>query len=384
MLQKIICPKLLMERRFLLFSISRTLFIIAMDIIKIFVALHFYELYDNSLTIAIGAYVSVHLGYALALPWAAKYVSMLDTKKSLIVGASAMILSNIPIFFLEQNNYLLIFWILLFIVAHLFYYIPYFIFVSKFTNSKQRGSQMGKLIAFAILASAISPLIAGYVSSIWGLHGIVLTAMLVTLASFILLIFIPTYRYSYTGKIFKLFKFKKLKKLYFLHSANGAQSNLNHFWHIFLFIFFGASYAKLGLFFTGIILFSAFMSLLFGQFLDHHNRKQIINYEAFLNTLGWSLRILAISLPTVVIADAIYKVNKYIKDEAVSVIDIDILNHKGQDEILDEKIVMRECVINFSIGVALILGIIIANNFGLKAAMLIAVVLSFYFTKALK
>lgn len=309
----------------------------------------------------------------------APVVAKFNTKVSMMIGVLGVLLSSVPLFFVESNSSLIFVWIFLQIAGRTFYYLPYFYYLSKLTSRKKRGSQIGLLNGIIIFSLALAPLISGVVSDFFGIKGLISLTFTLSTLSLIPLFFIDSYKFKFTGDLNKIFSIKSLKTLNEINFINNGQENLNHFWHIYIFVLLGANFEKVGLLFAVVISIGALSSYIFGKFLDHHNRRTLIRYESIINSLSWMFRYLSTNVFTVFLADTFYKVNKYVKDAAIDVVGFDLLNHKHQQNILDEKIVLREIIANLSIAISLTLGLVLALTLGIQATFLLAALISLFF-----
>lgn len=362
------------------FTISRTLFIAAFAILEQFGIIHFYLIFDSKIEYAIGIYIILHIAYALILPFIAKIIEKMGVRSSMIFAILTAMLSSVPLFFTEQNRNLIIAWLILTIIWRSFYFIPFHYFTSKFTTGKHRGSEIGIINGLGILAIGLTPVISGYVSSQFQLGGLAVLAGFLSLLSVFPLIKIENFHFSYTKGIRTIIAAPGMVKVLLLLALNFAQQNINKFWYLFLFLFFENDFGKFGLITTAAILLSALISYIFGKFLDHHNRKTIIHYESILNSLAWSFRLVANTPILLVAADTFYKVNRYIKDDAVDIINVDIINRQHHDETLDERITARQITGNLAIALALTIAlvVVIATD-DIRSAFIVSIFLSFLF-----
>lgn len=362
------------------FTISRTLFIASFAIIEQFGIVHFYLLFDKNLEFAIGLYIILHLGYALVLPLLMRIIEKTGVRNSMLIGIIFAFLSTVPLFFSTGRTYLLLIWVMLEIIWRSFYFVPFHYFTNKFTSSKHRGSEIGIINGMAIFAMGVTPLISGYVSEAYNLAGIAMLAACLSLLAIVPLLRLENFHFIYNNKLRSVIAAPGMLKMLLLLSLNFAQENINKIWYIFLFLFFSQDFSEFGLITTIAIFISAIISYLFGRFLDHHNRKTIIHYESILNSLAWGLRFIVNTPLGLITAETLYKVNKYIKDDAVDVINVDIISRQHHDESLDERITVRQIFANLAIALTLLIALLAIRLTGeIKTAFLVSVLLSFLF-----
>lgn len=228
-----------------------------------------------------------------------------------------------------------------------------------------------------IFATATAPFISGQIINSYSIEGFaVLLAVLIFIGS-LPLFRLKNYKFKYTGRISNLAKINKsLLRASWIESCHFATRNLGVFWVLYIFLFFDQSYTRFGLVLTIITLFSAVINIFVGKFINQHNRKHALQLQSILSPLSWVFRIGATTSVGILVADAFHNLNSYIRESAVETTAYDLINRGKHEQILDEKIVIREILINIAVIITLTLGIILAVTFGIKASFILGILLS--------
>jgi hypothetical protein len=367
-----------MSKQFRYFTIFNGLHTAAYTALSFFGILNIYD-FTGSLLIAILAYAGIYLLYPFVLYWIAPLLGKLGTRDSMLIGTIFLLSSLVPFFFIETYPWLMVPWVFLWMLSRVFYNVSWYYQFCMLSTTKHRGTEVALKSMIDILVEAIVPLITGLLTALYGVHGVVGLCVLLVGAEMMMLLRLQNYHFLYSGGLFRYMQIPRLQNLLLIVGINDAQNFLNVFWHIFIFVIAGSNFAKTGSLVALSVLIGLLFSYFLGHFLDHHNRRSLLRYEAVINSLLWIVRFFASSIAWIVPVDSIYKLNRYLKDEAISTVTTDMLVNPMHEQQLDEKIIVREIVANAVIAIVVLFGLLLALVFGLKAPLLLAAAISLLF-----
>ncbi|MCA9382913.1 MFS transporter [Candidatus Dojkabacteria bacterium] len=336
---------------------------------------------NDSVYAAVGIYVLLYLGHALSAPFFAKIIAKITTKTSILLGSFLIIVSNIPLIYLESNKSLIFVWLILYISAKNFYFTPYHYYVSRLTTNKHRGKEIGFIRALFLLSSGISPLAVGIVSEEYGLAGMAILFIILMIASLVPLTALDNYKFTFTGQFRNLLSMKTFQKLTKLLSITGLENGINRFWYLYIFLILGESFSFTGTLLTIVVIIGAISSVVLGKIMDNNNRKTFLHFSGYTNAIAWVMRFIVSSVSGIFIAEIFYKLSSYLKDESMETINYDMINHTNHEDILDELVIFREVVVNVALGLSLMMGLIIFEFAGIKATFIYSAFMSLLFTR---
>ncbi len=367
-----------MSKQFRYFTIFNGLHAAAFTALSFFGILNIYDI-TGSLMLAVLSFAGIYLLYPFVLYFIAPMLGKLGTRNSMVIGTVILITSLVPFFFIESYTWLIVPWVLLWMLSRVFYNVSWYYQFCMLSTTKHRGSEIAMKSMIDIVVEAIVPLVSGLLTALYGIQGIVGLAVVLVIAEMVMLMRLQNYHFLYSGGLFRYMQIPRLQNLLLMVGINDAQNFLNVFWHIFIFLVAGSNFAKTGSLVALSVLIGLLFSYFLGHFLDHHNRRSLLRYEAVINSVLWLIRFFANSIAWIVPVDSIYKLNRYLKDEAIGTVTTDMLVNPVHEQQLDEKIIVREIVANAVIGIVVLFGLVLALVFGLKAPLLLAAAISLLF-----
>lgn len=360
------------------FTLSNSISFLALNLINSFGVAFLYSRYNKSFIYSIGLLILIRVVYIILLPFFADFIGRIGTRNSVIISMVLMIVANIPLYFVDYNSYLIYLWVILMGISFCFYFLPISLFTSKYTNTETRGIQMGKIYSGVIFASALTPLISGHILALYSIKGFVLFLTFITSITTLIFFKLENIHFEYNSGLRNIFKFdRSLLMASWIETCHFSTRNLSIFWTLYIFIFFGEDYKRFGLILTAITLFSGVLNIFVGKYLNQHNRKDILRTQVIFSPFSWIFRLLAYNTVSIFFADAFHSLNGYIRESAVETTAYDLINRDGHKEILDEKVVLREILINMGIISTMIIGVLLASLFGLKASFYLGILISF-------
>lgn len=349
-----------------------TMSFIYLRLILIFGIVFFYQLFDQNILMAVMPYVLGHLGYATLLPFAAKITSRIGTRNSVLL-AFAVITAAAPFIFAfsdtDNINYFWA-WMVLFYCGKLFLHSPVIYLFGQYTDHKHRGKQMGFVRIFQVCGSVIAPLVGGFVSAEYGLPGMIAVGTFILLLGSFGLFFVPNLKYKVT--ITKQTYKQAPRDLYLIDTLFFSQWAGMRVWPIVMFIILGSSFSNLGLALAltgGVTIVAAYFT---GSWLDKHDRMKTFQVQMALRSFGWWLRAISFFPLMAIVVDAFNKILFELTVETLDTLNYDLVNDGIPEDSRDEMVIVREQIINYSLGTADFIGGLSAAVFGLPAALLIS------------
>jgi len=361
-----------MTKEFKFITLSRSFAAFAFDLSNMFGIIYFYTKFNNSVYIAISAYIILHLLYGFLVLISPIIITKLHIKKSLIIASIFFTVSFIPLINLESTphfKYILI-WIILTVIAKSLYHVSFDYYLAKNTSSKGRGNQVSILLISLIFVKILSPILGGEITNAFGFVGLIMMMGVAFLASFIPLFYMKDTYFNNSFNLKYFLSQKPAKQLIKYNFINEFQARGVAFWYIYLFIFFSDSLEGFGVVFSATRLISIMLLIMIGKLLDTHNRKTVLHLNSILLSLGWILRAIANIPIFIIIADVIYKLSKQIKDETITVLNLDQVTHTHHIESVDEYISIKEASINIASGLALGSMLLIFHIFSFKGVFI--------------
>jgi len=192
------------------------------------------------------------------------------------------------------------------------------------------------------------------------------------LISSILLMNVPNLKFSYTGDVRNALDLKNIKRelrysiMFQLQSQEG-------YWQIHIFKLLQNNFLQLGFITTAINLIGAMLNLILGHWLDRHDRFQTLKITSFMQGSGWLMRLLVNSPLGILISDSYMKLTSQALGETLTVFTYDLLSVKGNEIILDEKIVAREIVLSATWVAVTVVSMGLVYLVGFEAAFIMAI-----------
>lgn len=364
-----------MKKGLFTYSISSALFDMGQNLIRSFGIVFFYIISGNNIYVALGAYVISTAINLIALYLCSYFIGKIGTKVSLLISRLLFLLSALPLIFLTESNYplIIIIWAIFFGTAKAFYYVPLHVMLLHMTRDVKRGSSIGLLFMISSIIGIFSPFIAGILSSNYSNLGYGLLLTSIFLLSIILLKGIPNLKFNYTGRLRDSLNLSNIKReakysiLYQIQSQEG-------FWNIHIFNILNNSFLQFGLITTFVNMIGALLNILLGKWLDGHNRMQTLKINGFLQGSGWLLRSLVNSPSGIVVSDSYMKLTTQAVGETLTVVTYDLISSKGNEVLIDEKIIAREILLISSWIIITLIAMILFYYFGMGAVFLLAII----------
>jgi hypothetical protein len=364
-----------MKKGFLTYSLSSAFFDMAANLMRSFGLVFFYIKSGENIYVALGAYALSSCFALVFLYTFAKFIGRIGTKYALLISRIAFLSATLPILILDEYNYLqvLLIWSFLYGLAKAMYFIPQHYMIINMTDKLKRGNSIGMLMAISSLIGIFSPFVAGFISSNYGNVGYAVMIGIAFLMSAILLQEIPNMKFRYTGEIKDSLNLKNIKRELRYSIFIQLQSQ-DGFWQVNIFRIFQNSFIELGVITTLVNLIGAMFNMVLGKWLDKHDRLQALKITGFMQGSGWLMRLLVNTPLGVLVSDSYMQLSNRALSESSTVFTYDLLSVKGNEVLLDEKIVAREIVLNFTWILIAFMAMALFNYLGMGAVFILAII----------
>lgn len=364
-----------MKKGFLTYSLSSAFFDMAANLMRSFGLVFFYIKSGDNIYVAIGAYALSTCFSLVFLYSFAKFIGKIGTMNALLISRITFLLATIPVLVLNESNYLqvLLIWSFLYGIAKAMYFIPQHYMIINMTDKLKRGNSIGMLMAISALIGIFSPFVAGFISSNYGNVGYAIMIAIAFIMSAILMQEIPNMKFSYTGEIKDSLNLKNIKRELRYSIFIQLQSQ-DGFWQVNIFKIFQNSFIELGVITTLVNLIGAMFNMILGKWLDKHDRLQALRITGFMQGSGWLMRLLVNTPLGVLVSDSYMQLSTRALSESATVFTYDLLSVRGNEVLLDEKIVAREIVLNFTWIMVAILSLVLFYFFGMESVFILAIV----------
>jgi len=256
-----------------------------------------------------GYYAAHYLLYLILLPWGAMFASKFGLERSLAMSMPIFVvyflmLASIP----KMPSLFYIGWIVL-AVFKTFFWVAYHTEISKFGDSKNRGTEISWFYAVSRGAGVLGPVIGGVVIASFGFSTLFVIAAGLSLFAVVPLLktkekFTPRdIEYSDPWKVILR---RREVTLRWGMVGWGAHLINTAFWPIFMFIILGATNV-LGSLVSLNVLIMTFLGFLVGEMSDRLSRKKVLRLHLPFYALSCLLRPLALAPLGILLTDMIAK-----------------------------------------------------------------------------
>jgi len=220
-----------------------------------------------------------------------------------------------------------------------FYWMGLHLVFKSITNHKHRGEAVGKRVSITISAHMLGPLVGGFLISNYGFKLVfILVSLLMFLSTYFLFLskekHVP-FHFSVRGLVDK----KHLENSLFFVARGVRVAAGGIIWPLFIFVILG-SYISLGIVGSVLSGVSAVLIWFMGKYSDRIDKRKIIYWFTFPESLSWFLRS-AVTTKVQVFAVTIFGALTYGAEEAP----LGALEYDKAKENIAEYFVSREIFI---------------------------------------
>jgi len=237
--------------------------------------------------------------YVCFLPSAMKVTNQIGFHRALAVGALFLVVVYTMLYFMEAENFWLLFVPLAIAVAgfRLFHWVPYRVDFTEFSSKKNRARDVSLAFAAVAFMGVIGPVLAGYIIDNSGYDALFLVGIVLLTCASVSYLFVPqvvevfTWKY---GETWKNLCSKTYRPVVTGEFASGCESIVSLVaWPVFLYVVFEGNLLDVGLVSTAIVGVTIIVQLAAGKYLDvnKEERAHVFKYGTIAYALGWVAKI---------------------------------------------------------------------------------------------
>lgn len=317
--------------------------------VLIFEPIYLYLYFGKSLSLTLLFFGIIHGLYGVLAVYGGKIMAKIGLKHSMLFSNFFFFGYYICLFFLYQSFVLILFAIILKVFGMTLFWPAFHTDFARFSEKDHRGMEVGKMNIAILAPVIISPIIGGWVLTVFNYPVLFTLVMLVLLASAIPLFLSKEVHEIYTDSYEKAWSriFKKENSNTSLAFAfNGMEVAINFYlWPLFMAIL-AIQYSVMGLITSLSLMFSAIFILYMGKITDTVNRSRLLNIGSFLTSAAWIIKFFAVTPFSVFLSHTLYRICRSAAGIPFQTIFYEKAALKGAEA--DEFIIYREIILNIS------------------------------------
>jgi len=323
---------------------------LALGMVLIFEPIFIFNYFNNSLSLTVLYFASVHGLYALLVALGAKLVSKIGLKHSILFSHFFFLGYYLILFFIYNSFILLPLAIIFKVVAMLLFWPAFHIDFVRFSEKGYSGRQVGKINVIYSMPTILSPIIGGAILSIGG-YPALFAAVLVVLFSSSIPMFLSketfvAYTDTYLKAWWRIFRKENFRTTVAFTSLGMEYSVNLYLWPLFMFIL-AISYEAMG----GIVTFSLAAAALFALYMGRisdsiSNRVWFLNIGSVLTSIAWVIKYFVVTPFDAFLAHALYRICRTSASIPFETFYYKRASLKGSEG--DEFIIYRETILNLS------------------------------------
>lgn len=272
----------------------------------IFIPVYLYQLGYSFITIFF-FYGVLGLITAIFSLISVKVFSKTGLKHCMLISIPFLIVFFALLYTLESFNWPPILLALIYGISASFFWVPYHIDFTRFSNKKQRGQQVGFSKIVASVFAALGPLAGGLILAFSGFNTLFIIVSILLIGSVIPLFLTKEIHQPFKFSLKEFFQGQKLKEvLGFI--GHGAEMRLGWVvWPLFVFLFIlEQKYVSLGII-SSLALFSGVICTFFvGRLSDTNKIKKLLKTGTIANAIIWIVKSFIVTPFQVIITDIFY------------------------------------------------------------------------------
>lgn len=295
------------------FYISIAIRNLALGMVVIFEAAYLYEFFGQLLSSTM-LYIALHFAlYAVLVVEGGKIMARIGTHRS-VLASHLFYLAYYVCLFLFPISFLFVPLALIIgsIGMSLFWPAFHTDFV-RFSAGVAKGREVGKANVARFFPVIVSPLLGGWILSVYGYPVLFTVVFAVLLSSIIPLLTASQAREVYTdsySKVWKKIFTKEGWKENIAFASEGLEFSINSYlWPLFMFVL-AIGFSQMG----GVVSFSLFVSAFFmlyiGRLSDTAERSWLLNIGAMWTSISWILKTFVTTSFDALLAHTVYRVSR--------------------------------------------------------------------------
>ncbi len=269
-----------------LFVIIRSL---AISLISVFVPLYLYRELGYSITSIAMFYIVYSLTFGLFVLIAAKIISRIGVKHTILLSSPLYIAYFIMLYFLKTKPELFYATATMVGLAASFYWLAFHIEFAWFSDRKHRGGELSVWYSLAIGVSLAGPFIGGMILTLYNFSMLYLIASIVYIFSVVPLFVSKDYKTSYSFSMRYIMDKEHIKDGMSFLALGIKDISLFVFWPIFVYLIL-RDYMSIGLLFSTSTAASIAVVFVYGFISDRYNRRGVLRVGAMADAVVWFVK----------------------------------------------------------------------------------------------
>lgn len=363
---------------------SKSIMRIASGFFGLFLPIFLFELFDGKFLYVVLYFLPINIAYFALLGISARFMNRIGFKRALQASIFLGSFFFFTLFLADKSN---LYWVmpLSVVVQSLFrllHWIPYHVDFAKFTDSKNRGREVGLLDATTNVIGVIAPFSAGLILAYFDFKALFVVSIIVYLMAFIPLITLPRTheRFSWTYRqTWKEFFSKKRRGTVLAYIADGFECAIGAIvWPIFIFGLLDGDYMAVGGVAAVITASIIIIQLFVGKYADKKFSKgSFIKWGSLFYSLGWILKVFIATSFQIFVVDAYHKLMKIFLRIPFDALTYEIAADQGH--FVDEFTVIHEMAVALGRIISFVFMALLAITVGVNWTFILAAVAALLF-----
>lgn len=346
-----------MEEKFGKVILAHTFYGVLSKLTSIFGVIFFFNFFDNDISKVLLLFGIIYLATGLiSLVWI-KLIAFIGTNYSAALGIIFLEINFIFLFLFDiRKDYLtLTLYTLTLIVGRSFYMMSSHLYISESLKLKNIGARMGGLATLWYTMSIIVPLIAGFSSDYFGSISLIVLGLIATIPGVYLYLSLPKIKFNYTFKLKNIFNDRSLNKIHETSFWGGLRNPFLYIWPIWIYIQLNDGFKALGIFTTLLTILSILILRSFGKSLDKHNKLEALHTLGFAYGIEQILKFFSFNYVILIISDLYSRTISGLFSVAYDSYLYELFDHRDQENLIDERVAVREFTYNILVGLVMFL-----------------------------
>ncbi len=278
-----------------------------LSLIGIFIPIYLYDLGYSLQSIAI--FFIFNYGFRIGWDYVTAWLVGWFGPKHIMILSHIFLISMLAMLVAMESTYVPLWLVSLAgAIAYSFFFISYHVEFSKIQTSKVGGSQVGRMVQLGKLASALGPLVGGFIAFQFGFSAVLGASIVIILISAVPLLASKEPVRLRQHTTLRGFPWRRVRRTVLSNGAGGVTQMTNlFFWPLFvaLFVFDGNTYVSVGMI-TSLGLASSFLAAkVFGRLVDSKNAAKLFHAGVFGSALIQIVRSMVRTSPVAYVVNLI-------------------------------------------------------------------------------
>ncbi|MFH1866959.1 MAG: MFS transporter [Patescibacteria group bacterium] len=271
---------------------------VAIGTLGIFEVIFLYEVFNKQLAPVLIYFLIAYALYFFLIPIGAHLVSQIGYRRSMRIGVLFLVgwiilMVSVALGWLPAT---IIFSAAIAIAVYKsLYWLPYHVELAEFTSRDNRGRYTSLVDSTVLVFGIILPIISAFIISQFGFASLMTVSLVVMLVSLIPLHLLPEVQEEYSYGYWQSFKelmTKPRERGTWAYLAEGVEDvAATIIWPIFIYLLLSGQYLQIGYVSALVILVTALLKLLVGEWSDEYGPKKLLRWGTFFTSIAWLVRV---------------------------------------------------------------------------------------------